>query len=165
MEIRDLAADLHDKVSRADAANLISVQTKPLFTALTAMEKAQHVSDQRILAQQQDLVDRFQSLQRQYQDHLVNFHPPNNNNDKLSAEKVISLVQEYLRDRKLEDMTRVHLDSMFAQNTEYVMKQMGILGESIRLEIVSSNREEMNMLQQKYEASLNDNISQTKEIT
>jgi hypothetical protein len=165
-ECRELAADLHEKVSRAESASLINTQTKPLFTALAALEKAHHASDQRILAQQHDVTERVQTLQRQFQDHVTTLHPPHTTaTEKWTPEKVTSIVQEYLRERKLEDLSRVHLDGMFANHTDYMLKQMGILGESIRLEIVSGNREEMNMLQQKYEASLNDTKTQTKEVT
>lgn len=168
--MRDIAADLHDKVSRGETAGLLASQTKPLFTALAAIEKAQQAQDQRLFAQVQDIADRQQSMQRLYQDHLTTHHSAEAQHQQqqqhggLATEKVTAIVHEYLRERKLEDLTRVHLDGLFANHTEYLLKQMGIVGESIRLEVVATQREEMTIFKQQHEGHWRDTLAQAKEL-
>lgn len=167
-EVRDIAAELHDKVSRGETAGLLASQTKPLFTALAAIEKAQQAQDHRLFAQVQDIADRQQSMQRLYQDHLTTYHSAEAQHQQqlhgLATEKVTAIVHEYLRERKLEDLTRVHLDGLFANHTEYLLKQMGIVGESIRLEVVATQREEMTIFKQQHEAQWRDTLAQAKEL-
>lgn len=57
-------------------------------------------------------------------------------------------------------MSQLHLDMSIAQTTEYIMKQMGIVGESIRLEVVTANREELSVAAQEMR-KLKDYVSET----
>lgn len=45
-------------------------------------------------------------------------------------------------------VSQLHLDMSIAQTTEYLMKQVGIVGESIRLEITTANRDELSVTAQ-----------------
>ena len=42
-------------------------------------------------------------------------------------------------------MNQLHLDLSLAQQSEYVLKQMNIMSESIRLEISTANRDELSV--------------------
>ena len=57
-------------------------------------------------------------------------------------------------------MSQLHLDMSIAQTTEYLMKQMGIVGESIRLEIITANREELGVTAQQLH-KLKDFVTET----
>jgi hypothetical protein len=42
-------------------------------------------------------------------------------------------------------VNQLHLDLSLAQQSEYVLKQMGIMSESIRLEVSTANRDELSV--------------------
>lgn len=59
-----------------------------------------------------------------------------------------------------KQVSQLHLDMSIAQTTEYLMKQMGIVGESIRLEIITANREELGVTAQQLH-KLKDFVTET----
>lgn len=62
-------------------------------------------------------------------------------------------------------VNQLHLDLSLAQQSEYVLKQMGIVGEAIRLEVSTANRDELSVTAVQLQ-KLKEFVAQTtKEVT
>jgi hypothetical protein len=183
-EIRKLSSDLQDRVTRHELQQSVGSQIKPLVQALTAIEKAIHIQD--IASQQHHhaLADKAQSLEKMYREQMdARLTSTAEASSSANREKVRSVVEEVIREKRLGEVTAQTVELQQATQTEYMLKQMSIMGEgelvgfsplftycdisgeSIRLEIVSNHRDEFSSAQHQMALRIQEVASVAREIT
>ena len=65
----------------------------------------------------------------------------------------------------LKQVNQLHLDLSLAQQSEYVLKQVGIMSESIRLEVSTANRDELSVTAQHLQQLKQFVADATKDVT
>lgn len=157
-----MASDLHDKMSRHETSSLVSQQIKPIVQAMSSMEKAIQLQEHHSIKQQGQWEDIYQKTNHQYQEwKVVQQHTP----PPMTTERVHQIVDDIIHERHLGEINKLSLESTLSHHTEYVLKQVNILGESIRLEVVSSNREEMAIAKQQWQSIIDETVGSTREVT
>ncbi|KAJ1431440.1 hypothetical protein B484DRAFT_395486, partial [Ochromonadaceae sp. CCMP2298] len=145
-DLRSLSCDLSDRVTRQELHQNINNHVKPLVSALQSLEKAMGVSEAMGRQSSVAYLDKAQTLERMYceQQELRLTHAVNASaSAPASADRVAQMIDDAVRDRRLGEVNQLHLDLSLAQQSEYVLKQMGIMGESLRLELATGVREDM----------------------
>lgn len=123
---------MSDKVTRHDLHSSVNNQITPLITALTSIEKAIQIQDIAAKHNQSAFTEKAASIEkmyREYKEHKLTSDATAHT--ALTREKVTQLVDDYVRDRRLGEVTAATVESSLAHQTEYLLKQMGILGELI----------------------------------
>ncbi len=164
-EIKQLAAEITDRVTRHELHQSVNSQVKPLVTALSSLEKAIQIQDVSAKHQQAAFVEKTQSLERMYREQIeYRLSHPEHLAASVNREKILAILDEVIRDRRLAEVTSASVETSLAHQTEFLLKQMGILGESIRLEVVTNNREEFNAIHHATTTKITEVTALTKEI-
>eukprot|EP00981_Chlorochromonas_danica_P004287 scaffold865_cov160-Ochromonas_danica.AAC.6 len=162
--LRDLSAEMISRISRSDAQQIISAHIQPVLQLIKNQEKDRltHVSTQKNSLDQ--ITDRLATLQTVYQEisssNLLGFLKENQiSNLRLytSKEYIVSLVQNAIQEK--ENSSRV--EQIVEQHIEQVYKRLDILGQSLRLDSLTSCKEEIKESQ----SSLLERIEEVRQAT
>lgn len=163
-ELRDLATDLHEKASRHETASLVTSQLKPVVTAMTSLEKTLQVQETTLQRSQQELQERLRQVQTMHQEFSLYQQRELERGGPFTSEKIKRIVDDILIEKRLGELNKATLDTAIAGQTEYLLKQVGIMGESIRLEVVSSMREEVAVGKAHYQQKIEETAALAQEI-
>lgn len=139
----------------------ITGQIKPIVTAMAALEKSLHVQEQSLVKQHSDLHERVRTMQASYQEMLLRQQSAP---AAMTSERVQILCEDILREKRVGEVNKTSLDMALNSHSEYLLKQVGILGESIRLEVVSSTREEFAISKAQFQAKLDETATFAQEL-
>jgi hypothetical protein len=142
-EIRDITVSLSEKISRNDVAGAIAAQVRPLAATIASVEKSLNVQDTTQRRTEEEFHQTTRSLKAAH-DKLINsgildFVQHNTLNEL----KVEEMIRDAFREKKHNELHQQDVESMLANNTDYYLKQLNLMGESIRLEMSSILREEV----------------------
>lgn len=118
------------------------------MTAITSLERALSIQEntnrmntEHLNTKLLEVKDNSRIVHEQLMKNKVLF-----DNYNVTVDRVHTIVDEIIREKRLGEVNSVTMQQANAEITEYLLKQMGILGESIRMEIIMNNREEFNTI-------------------
>ena len=184
-EIKDLAHEIRGCVTQHDLHEQVNGQIKPLVTAISSLEKAIQIQDVSTKHTQSTFTDKMATLERLYREYID--HKASNDEQiqmALNKDKLCTVVEEIMHLRRWGEVTPVTVENAVQQQTEYLLNKMGImgklnkcisqriyvligmyLGESIRLEVITSTREEFTSIQHQMDQKISDVSHMAKEIS
>ena len=128
-------------------------QVAPLVTAISAIEKIVHIQNEEVMYQTNHLQTKsLQSMRNSHENNIFS-----NNTPGLTVDKVQNMIQEYIHQHHLGDVTPVRVDAALAQHTEVILKEMNSLLETNRLELQVENK---SMFYSLYKNELKEKLSQ-----
>ena len=137
IELHDLANVVSNKITSHEVNLMLNQQVAPLVTAISAMEKIVHIQNEEVIYQTNHLQNKgLQSLRNSQENNIFS-----NNNSGLTVDKVYNMIQEYIHQHHLGDVTPVRVDAALAQHTEVILKEMNSLLETNRLELQVENKD------------------------
>lgn len=162
--LRDLSAEMISRISRSDAQQIISAHIQPVLQLIKTQEKDRlaQVSTQKNSLDQ--ITDRLATLQTVYQEisnsNLLGLLKENQVSNlwlHTSKEYIGSLVQNAIQEK--ENSSRV--EQIVEQHIEQVYKRLDIVGQSLRLDSLTSCKEEIKESQ----TSLLERIEEVRQAT
>lgn len=131
--MKELLSEVGDKVTRHELHSSVNNQIKPIVTALTSLEKAIQIQDVTHKQSQSAFNEKTAAIERMYREHveakLTSLTTAASNvQPGLTRERVTEWIEDVVRDKRLGEVTTASVESSIAGQTEYLLKQMGILG-------------------------------------
>lgn len=148
--LRDLSSELSERTTRHEVHQTLLNNMKPVLQTMTSLEKQLQAQDHFQKTVSRETADRLTSIQSTHQEivnsNLLPFLRNNNHNLLLqsSQDHVSSIVQNILQEKRLHELSPPAIQNMIANEMETNMKQTSLLCESMRLEIITTCREEFN---------------------
>lgn len=138
-------------MSKSDLTPIMNNQVKPLMIAMTSLEKAIQIQEAMNKEYHSTVNNQLQSLNKTQQD-ITNsglltyvqssFFPTNNVHfQQQLTNKIEDILQEKYNKNTMKNM----MESFVNNNNEYLLKQVNMLNEGIRLEITTLQREELDI--------------------
>lgn len=142
-DVHALAADLSTKMNQFEVNQVLTNQINPLVTAMSAMEK--------VIAIQSgdDDVSKRGKNGRGLRGFGANAHEESAYSSSiapLTVDKVYHMIDEYVHQHHLGDVTPVRVDTALAQHTEHVLREAQALCNAARVELVVENKEAMHKM-------------------
>lgn len=154
--LKDLSASVSERVSKQDLHSAVNVQVKPLVNAVASLEKTIQIHQQAISEKKsnQSLAEFWQQLATSGSANgnsgastststMVSGGGMAQNAAALSQEtqRIRGIVDDALNQRRVGEVTPLTIQSALATHTEQMLREMGSMGESIRLEVMTSYRD------------------------
>jgi hypothetical protein len=170
-ELKEITFSLHhDTVNRSELSHLLSNQLKPMLLSISSLEKTTNLIEAAAKDQYQHLSQEVQSLQR-YIEKDVKSNPLFSMNMMINrSNPLYSTVEELTKTILLSSEggilhqsrrdSNLMMEKHFLEEREYLLKQLSIQNESMRLELLTNIRED----NENYKAIVLNQLSQTKQL-
>jgi len=157
-------------MTRAEAHSFVHNQLKPLYITCAAVERNFTTQEQLAKALTLEVQDKLQVMTKQYADiqnsGVMQLTNKMSNYWSHFSEQVRSQVLDIVAEKRLGEVTQLGLDSILSGHTEKVLRQVGVLSEALRLEVLTSTREELGLWKHPLEKTVQlqgEGLQETKE--
>jgi hypothetical protein len=136
---------LAEKANRHEISQAISLQIKPIVSAMAALEKAITIQDVTSKKTEESFAEKTRQLTKAHEDLVNSGILEFIQHNTLNQMKMEEIVLQVLKDQcRLHDwVDKVAMERMLVDNMDFYLKQVNVLGESIRLELSSIVREDI----------------------
>eukprot|EP00981_Chlorochromonas_danica_P005952 scaffold1243_cov173-Ochromonas_danica.AAC.13 len=167
--VKDLKVAILERINKQDMHQGLVSHMQPIADTIAALEKQLLSIEMSYKRSADELSDRLHVMQAVHEEitnsnllTVIRKHPSGDFMNSLSSDHISTVVQTLLQERHLWDITPTSLQTMIAAQMETVFKQVSILCESLRLEMTSSFREEIQLGRANIEAKADEAVAASR---